>query len=117
MLSILNLGLVALLASQTDAFWRMGCPGRLVQERADPLLFPGQIAPHVHHIVGGNAFGMTADYAALRKSDCSSCPIKEDLSAYWTPKLYFQAQNGSFISVPAAGDGNGLAGGMAVYYL
>lgn len=117
MFSILNLGLVALLASHSDAFWRMSCPGRLVQERADPLIFPGQIGAHVHHIAGGNGFGLTTSYDNLRESSCSSCPITQDLSAYWTPKLYFQAQNGSFLSVPVAGDGQGVGGGMTVYYL
>lgn len=112
-----NLGLIALLASQTEAFWRMACPGRLTQERADPLITPGMIAPHVHHIAGGNGFGFTTEYDNLRASTCSSCPIQEDLFAYWSPKLYYQAQNGSFISVPVAGDGNGIAGGMTVYYL
>lgn len=117
MFSTLSLALVALLSSQTDAFWRMACPGRLTWERADPLITPGQISPHVHHIVGGNGFGMTTDYDTQRASDCSSCPITADLSAYWTPNLYYQAENGTFTSIPAAGDGNGLAGGMNVYYL
>jgi hypothetical protein len=39
------------------------------------------------------------------------------VSNYWSPKLYFQAQNGSFIDVPIIGDtSGGNLGGMAIYY-
>lgn len=57
------------------------------------------------------------DYEDARSSSCSSCPIKQDLSNYWTPALYYQNQNGSFESVPQSGDGAGNLGGMTVYYL
>lgn len=110
------LGLFSTLAVPATAFWRMPCPGRVVTERADPIVSPGQVSGHVHTISGGNGFGFTMDYAQARASDCSSCPIKEDLSNYWTPKLYYHAENGSFIDVPQAGDGNGVYGGMTVYY-
>ncbi|KAA8642019.1 hypothetical protein EYZ11_003950 [Aspergillus tanneri] len=110
------LGLLALFATSTDAFWRMMCPSRLVQERADPIINPGAVASHVHTISGGNGFALSMDYDKARSSDCSSCPIKQDLSNYWTPKLYFHAENGSFISVPQVGDQNGNQGGMTVYY-
>ncbi|KAI9724661.1 MAG: hypothetical protein M1828_003530 [Chrysothrix sp. TS-e1954] len=95
----------------------MPCPSRLISERADPLISPGQISGHVHTISGGNAFALNLDYAEARNSTCSSCPIKEDLSAYWTPKLYMHyAANDSFVQVPQAGDYNGALGGMNVYY-
>ena len=43
--------------------------------------------------------------------------IPADLSNYWTPKLYFKAENGSFIDVPIVGDTDGgQMGGMAIYY-
>jgi hypothetical protein len=59
---------------------------------------------------------MNADKA--RASKCSSCPIKEDFSNYWTPKLYYQYENGTFQSVPTVGDNMGdQNGGMTVYYL
>lgn len=57
------------------------------------------------------------DYADARAGECSSCPIKQDMSNYWTPKLYYQTENGTFIDVPQAGDGEGVYGGMTVYYL
>jgi hypothetical protein len=57
------------------------------------------------------------DYNQARASACSSCPIQEDFSNYWTPKLYYQYENGTFQSVPTVGDNmNDLNGGMTVYY-
>ncbi|GAB7352367.1 hypothetical protein MBLNU459_g2805t2 [Dothideomycetes sp. NU459] len=110
-------GLVAALAAPASAFFRMPCPGRIVSERADPVVAPGAVSGHVHSIAGGNGFDFEMTYETARSSDCSSCPIKQDLSNYWTPKLYYQYQNGSFEDVPQAGDGNGVYGGMTVYYL
>ncbi|KAI4195582.1 MAG: hypothetical protein LQ348_002431 [Seirophora lacunosa] len=48
-------------------------------------------------------------YDTLLQSNCTSCEIQDDLSAYWTPPLYYQHSNGSFEEVPH--------GGMTVYYL
>ncbi|KAF2667566.1 WSC-domain-containing protein [Microthyrium microscopicum] len=99
-------------------FIRFGCGNNLVEERADPIVAPGQVAGHVHKIAGGSGFGFSMDYAQARSSSCSSCPIKEDFSNYWTPKLYYQYQNGTFQSVPTVGDSMAdLNGGMTVYYL
>jgi hypothetical protein len=111
------LGALTLSVAPTAAFFRMPCPSRLVQERADPIVNPGVVGGHVHTISGGSAFAFSMSYEDARASECSSCPIKQDLSNYWTPKLYYHAKNGSFISVPQVGDGNGAAGGMIVYYL
>lgn len=108
---------VAALVVPSHAYWRMSCPGRLMNERADPIVSPGAIAGHVHQIAGGNAFDFDMDYDDTQTSACSSCPIKQDLSNYWTPSLYYMNQNGSFQSVPQAGDGVGINGGMTVYYL
>ncbi|EAU87500.2 hypothetical protein CC1G_11719 [Coprinopsis cinerea okayama7 len=33
---------------------RFGC-AQLVTERFDPLVTPGEVSPHVHQIIGGNA--------------------------------------------------------------
>jgi hypothetical protein len=107
-----------LVASPALATFVVQCTSRLVDERVDPLVYPGQISDHVHAIAGGNGFDITMDYDKARASSCSTCNIKEDLSNYWTPKLYFQAQNGSFTPVPIDGDDSvGNMGGMAIYYL
>ncbi|KAF2805077.1 WSC-domain-containing protein [Mytilinidion resinicola] len=96
----------------------MSCPGRLVRERLDPIVFPDAVSAHVHTIFGGSGFGASMDYAQARSSDCSSCEIKEDLSNYWTPQLYVHAKNGFFLPVPIVNYGSdNTSGGMAVYYL
>ena len=52
---------------------------------------------------------MNSTYNSLLNSECTSCEIRADKSAYWTPLLYYQYPNGSFIDVPH--------GGSVVYYL
>lgn len=52
---------------------------------------------------------MNATYASLVNSECTSCEIGGDKSAYWTPILYYQYPNGSFLEVPH--------GGSVIYYL
>lgn len=52
---------------------------------------------------------MNSTYNSLLNSECSSCEIQADKSAYWTPLLYYQYPNGSFVDVPH--------GGAVAYYL
>lgn len=94
------------------------CINHLVEERADPVVSPGVPASHVHTIGGGNGFNLRMTFADARNSSCSSCEaISQDLSNYWSPKLYYQAENGSFLSVPLGGQlTSGEGGGMAIYY-
>lgn len=40
-------------------------------------------------------FGMNSNMQTLRESSCTSCAVTQDLSAYWTPALYFMHTNGS----------------------
>ncbi|KAK6394058.1 hypothetical protein LTR65_001904 [Meristemomyces frigidus] len=111
------LALVASLSVPASAFWRMPCPGRLVMERIDPIMSPGAVSGHVHTVSGGSGFGFTTDFEQQRASACSSCPVKQDLSAYWTPQLYYMGANQSYFEdVPQAGEGEGVTGGMTVYY-
>ncbi|MCJ1266538.1 hypothetical protein MMC22_006423 [Lobaria immixta] len=72
-----------------DAFWRLLCDGSVGLARIDPLVNLGKVSEHVHTIKGGSAFSLTSLSADLAKSKCSSCAVKEDNSAYWTPALYF----------------------------
>lgn len=53
--------------------------------------------------------GVNATYESLVNSACTSCEIGADKSAYWTPLLYYQYPNGSFLEVPH--------GGSVIYYL
>lgn len=52
---------------------------------------------------------MSSDYQSLQQSNCTSCEIGADKSAYWTPILYYQHSNGSLEEVHNEG--------MTVYYL
>lgn len=61
------------------------------------------------HAEKGLDIGPSSTYDSLQSSSCTSCEIEKDLSAYWTPLLYYEHANGSFEEVPN--------GGMAVYYL
>ncbi|KAF2092704.1 hypothetical protein NA57DRAFT_69631 [Rhizodiscina lignyota] len=87
--------------AHTDAYVSFNCASNIVEERADSIVQPLQVASHVRKIVGGNAFKMSGNMTCqeIRSSSCSSCLIKQDLSIYLTPKLYCHAQNGSFMSV------------------
>ena len=52
---------------------------------------------------------MSSTSADLRASSCSSCSVKEDMSAYWTPNLYHEDVNGKLTAL-------NQTGGMLVYY-
>lgn len=83
---------------------RFGCP-QVVIDRLDPLVNPGVIpSPHVHQIVGGNAFNATipsSDVSAL--ATCTTCQFSDDFSNYWTANMYFKAKNGTYKRVPQGG--------------
>ncbi|KAI1810090.1 hypothetical protein GGS20DRAFT_580173 [Poronia punctata] len=85
---------------------RFGC-SQLVIERLDPLVNPGvNPSPHVHQVVGGNAFGASMpvdDVSTL--SSCTTCSFNQDFSNYWTANLDFKARNGTY-----------KHGGVTVYY-
>jgi hypothetical protein len=52
---------------------------------------------------------VNSTFDSLLDSECTSCEIEADKSAYWTPLLYYQYPNGSFTDVPH--------GGSVIYYL
>jgi hypothetical protein len=85
------------------AFWRLPCDGPLVTERVDPLVSPGGVASHVHHVVGASNFGPSVSFDKLRQSTCTTCKVREDLSSYWTPNLYMAFANGTFLEVSPVG--------------
>ncbi|KAI1483130.1 hypothetical protein F4774DRAFT_368241 [Daldinia eschscholtzii] len=112
---------LALLAPSAHALLRFSC-SQLVVERLDPLVFPGVTgSPHVHQIIGGNAFNASMEYPRLdipSEATCTTCTFAEDLSNYWTAVLYFRARNGTFKRVPQMANSGfeGAKGGMTVYY-
>lgn len=83
---------------------RFGC-AQIVIDRIDPLVNPGQIpSPHIHQIVGGNAFNVTMPTDDVAKhATCTTCSFADDFSNYWTANLYFRARNGSYKRVPQGG--------------
>lgn len=80
---------------------RFGC-AQTVIDRIDPLVNPGQApSPHMHQVVGGNAFNVTMQSTDISKlADCTTCGYAEDLSNYWTANVYFKARNGTYKRVP-----------------
>ncbi|KAF2710783.1 hypothetical protein K504DRAFT_403703 [Pleomassaria siparia CBS 279.74] len=105
---------------------RFGCP-QVVIDRLDPLVNPGQIpSPHMHQIVGGNAFNATMTKGDVATAaGCTTCSFPEDLSNYWTANVYFKAKNGTYKRVPQLGAAlqfsdnfsNKMKDGILVYYV
>ncbi|KAF2859727.1 hypothetical protein K470DRAFT_277476 [Piedraia hortae CBS 480.64] len=98
------------LAGGANAFWRMPCRSQTGHGRLDPIANPGEVSPHVHTFHGGGGLGLTADYKSLSESNCTSCGVTQDRSAYWTPTLHFVSPNGTAVMVEQIG-------GMLAYYL
>jgi len=117
---------VALLGEQVSAqqMLRFAC-SQLVVERTDPLVNPGmKFTPHLHQIVGGDAFNVTMDPAddIAARAKCTSCSFVQDKSNYWTAVMFFKHKNGSYIRVPQTGNGGPQGklvndGGLDVYYI
>lgn len=102
---------LSLLVSSTEAFWRLPCAGPVVTERIDPLVSPGKLSGHVHAIMGASNINFTSTFEDLRASQCTSCQVSQDLSAYWVPSLYFHDKSaGTFTAVEQVG-------GMLAYYI
>ncbi|KAI0245872.1 hypothetical protein BJV78DRAFT_1287032 [Lactifluus subvellereus] len=85
-----------LLAPSANAFWRLPCAGPVLNARVDPIVSPGIASGHAHTIMGSDAIGLTTTFDDLRNSDCTTCKVKDDKSAYWVPELFYQYKNGSF---------------------
>ncbi|KKY36456.1 hypothetical protein UCDDA912_g03527 [Diaporthe ampelina] len=120
--SILAAG-VAVAPSAYAIMLRFFC-SQLVVDRLDPLVNPGALpSPHLHQIVGGNAFNASMDASAhdvATTATCTSCTVPQDKSNYWTAVMFFRARNGTFYRLPTMGNPLGFTdanGGMTVYYL
>ncbi|KAJ5318997.1 uncharacterized protein N7506_011701 [Penicillium brevicompactum] len=109
-LTAMLMACLTLFPSSATAFWRLPCRGRSGAARLDPIVNPGEVSGHTHAIHGSGNFGMSSNQASLRESDCTSCAVTQDKSAYWTPALYFMHTNGSAEMVEEVG-------GMLAYYL
>ncbi|KAF8266390.1 hypothetical protein EI94DRAFT_1701775 [Lactarius quietus] len=107
MVSLLTLGL--LFIPSTHAFWRLPCAQPVLNARVDPIVAPGVPSSHTHSIAGSSAIGYSTTFNDLITSNCTTCMVNDDKSAYWVPELFYQYANGSFDAVGH--------GGMVVYYL
>lgn len=102
--------IIAVLTARANAFWRLPCSTPVVVERADPIVEPGAVSAHSHTVMGSNAFNFTMTYDDTQHASCSTCKVKQDMSSYWVPTLYYHAENGTFIPVEQSG-------GALIYYL
>ncbi|KAK3386850.1 hypothetical protein B0H63DRAFT_374137, partial [Podospora didyma] len=82
--------LTAAKETRTFAVLRHYGKGPLTTCRADPVVNPGVPSSHVHMVMGASNFGLNSTGADLRQSRCTTAIPKADLSAYWTPQLYFK---------------------------
>lgn len=59
---------------------RFGC-SQVVIDRIDPLVNPGLApSPHMHQVVGGNAFNITMQSTDISKlATCTTCGYSEDV--------------------------------------
>ncbi|KAJ9504450.1 hypothetical protein H2202_000506 [Exophiala xenobiotica] len=92
-----------------NAFFRHLCFGELANGRIDPIMSPGLPSQHLHVTFGASNLGLDSTIEELLASNCTSCSITQDHSAYWAPRMYFQHSNGTLQMVPTSG-------GMTVYY-
>ena len=49
------------------------------------------------HLTG---LSMTSTVDDLLNSKCTSCEVRQDKSAYWSPQVYFKDDNGKYEMVP-----------------
>lgn len=101
------------------AFWRLPCYSRLGVFRIDPILSKGLPSQHAHTLHGAQStstitlrvqciiicldLNFSSSYDSLVQSDCTTCAVLEDMSAYWTPPLMFSHINGTIEIVPQVG--------------
>jgi len=85
---------MVLMAPLVAAYWRMQCDGVTAIAQIDPLAEPNIMSQHAHTIKGGSGMHINASAEDLLNSQCTSCQVQQDKSAYWTPQLYFMHANG-----------------------
>jgi hypothetical protein len=105
------------LLTPVHAFWILTHDHALTYERLDPIVNPGVVSPHVHSIIGSDAFAPTMSYPQMQgASSCTTSPVQDDRrcasplvdalhadrgrSSYWAQSLYHRAANGTFTLIP-----------------
>lgn len=93
---------LALLQGVTAEF-TVNCQPLTIQ-RGDPIVFPGQISPHVHVVTGGTAFQLNQPNEVAVGAKATTCDKILDKSNYWQPQLYHQRRDGKFELVHMQGN-------------
>lgn len=93
---------LALLQAATAEF-TVNCAPLTIQ-RGDPIVFPGQISPHVHIVTGGTAFQFSQPNEVAVGAKATTCDKILDNSNYWQPQLYHQRRDGKFELVHMQGN-------------
>jgi hypothetical protein len=92
----------ALLQTATAEF-TVNCAPLTIQ-RGDPIVYPGQISPHVHIVTGGTAFQLNQPNEVAIGAKATTCDKVLDNSNYWQPQLYHQRKDGKFELVHMQGN-------------
>ncbi|WVQ97883.1 hypothetical protein IAU59_004999 [Kwoniella sp. CBS 9459] len=75
----------------------------LITTRLDPIVDPGKVSGHVHVIAGSNSFGANTNYASTQAGSCTTSNLKNDMSNFWAPQLYYKWKNGTYSAVMSNG--------------
>jgi len=81
--------------SQKFTMLRFGCAQNVI-DRIDPLVNPGVApSPHMHQVVGGNAFNITIESTDVSKlATCTTCGYSEDVSLF-KGKTFYEGRSGT----------------------
>ncbi|KAL0929745.1 uncharacterized protein CTRU02_215388 [Colletotrichum truncatum] len=70
-----------------------------MNKNIDPIVVPGTYSSHMHTFFGSDAVTNAMPTSADLQKGCYSGENPNDLSAYWTPTLYY-VKGGEFIEIP-----------------
>ncbi|WVF69995.1 hypothetical protein IAT40_004781 [Kwoniella sp. CBS 6097] len=71
----------------------------LIRSRLDPIVDPKKVSGHVHLAAGSSSFGAEMTYASAQAGSCTTSNLKNDMSNYWAPQLYYKWKNGTYSAV------------------
>lgn len=102
--STLTAAVLAALAQGSQAqVLTVNCQPLTIQ-RGDPIVFPGEISPHVHIVTGGTAFQQSEPNEVAVGAKATTCDKILDNSNYWQPQMYHQRNDGKFEIVTMQGN-------------
>ena len=81
------------LSDTVTGYWRMSCMGVVGRGLIDPIVAPDKVSEHLHTLKGASGISSTSTVDELLASNCTSCEISQDHSAYWSPNLMFFDQD------------------------